>query len=152
LGAAERLRRELLRHAVVGLDTMVFIYQYEDDPAYAPLTDAVFEAVEAGRVRAVTSTLTLMEVLVKPKRLGRQDLVDDYTYALTTFPNLDMRAVDASIAGEAASMRAKYNLRPPDAVQVAACLVGGADAFITNDDAVKRVKEMRILTLKDFVD
>jgi len=152
LGAAERLRRELFRHPVVGLDTMVFIYQYEDNPTYAPLTDAVFEAVETGRVKAVTSTLTLMEVLVNPKRLGRQDLVDDYTYALTTFPNLDMKAVDASIAGEAASIRAKYNLRPPDAVQVAACLAGGADTFITNDDALKRVEEIEVLSLKDFID
>jgi len=152
LEAAGRLRKALQRHAVVGLDTVVFIYQYEDNPAYAPLTEAIFDLVEGGRIKAVTSTLTLMEVLVNPKRKGKQDLVEDYTYALTTFPNLEMKTVDAFVAEEAAGLRARYNLRPPDAIQVTACLLGGADVFVTNDDAMKKVKEIKVLSLKDFID
>lgn len=131
---------------------MVFIYQYEDNPTYAPLTDEIFNMIERGETKAMTSTLTMMEVLVNPKRLGKQDLVDDYIYTLTTFPNLEMRTVDAVVAEEAAGLRARYNLRPADAIQIAACLAGGADAFVTNDDAMKRVTELEVISLREFID
>jgi predicted nucleic acid-binding protein len=130
---------------------MLFIYHYENNPTYAPLTEALFGAIEEGELRGMTSALTLMEVLVNPKRLGREELVDDYTNALTTFPNLTMLNIDASVAAEAASLRAAYNLRPADAIQVAACVAGGADVFITNDNAMRRVEDVEVLILNNFL-
>jgi len=51
---------------VVGIDTSPFIYHLKKDLAYSDLTFRLFEEVEKGGLKAVTSVLTLMEVLVKP--------------------------------------------------------------------------------------
>lgn len=49
----------------------------------------------------------------------------------------------------AADFRARYNLSLPDALQAAVALVAGCDAFLTNDAALKRVTELRVITLDE---
>jgi len=60
----------LKNHPVIGLDTSLFIYHLEDHPRYSPLTEIIFGALENGRNKGVTSYLTLMEILAKPKTEG----------------------------------------------------------------------------------
>ena len=58
----------------VYLDTNIFIYAVE---GYAPeeaFLRELFAALEDGRFTAVTSELSLAEVLVKPFELGREDV------------------------------------------------------------------------------
>jgi len=50
----------------VGLDSAIFIYHFEEHPRYKELCAEVFDAMEAGAIQAVTSTVTLIEVLVQP--------------------------------------------------------------------------------------
>jgi predicted nucleic acid-binding protein len=52
----------------------------------------------------------------------------------------------------AAELRASYRLRPADALQVAACLVYGATAFLTNDRDLRRIGDLQVLLLEDFVE
>jgi predicted nucleic acid-binding protein len=47
-------------------------------------------------------------------------------------------------------LRATYNLKTPDALQVAAALHAGCDIFLTNDFGIKRVKEIHVLVLDDL--
>lgn len=68
-----------LRGETVALDTSPFIYFIEKHPAYLFLLDPFFEFVHRGEIRVITTTLTLAEVLVKPLRSGRLDLVAEYT-------------------------------------------------------------------------
>jgi predicted nucleic acid-binding protein len=50
-------------------------------------------------------------------------------------------------------LRAKYNVSPPDTLQVAASLAYGAKAFLTNDKRLSRLQELiDILVLDDFVE
>ena len=58
--------------------------------------------------------------------------------------------VNEAIAARAAHLRAIYNLRTPDALQVAAALDANCDAFLTNDRGLKRVEELKILFLDDL--
>ena len=51
---------------LVYLDTNVFIYALEGYPAFAEPLAALFRGIDNGTCRAVTSELTLAEVLVKP--------------------------------------------------------------------------------------
>jgi predicted nucleic acid-binding protein len=52
----------------------------------------------------------------------------------------------------AAQLRAKYNVSPPDALQVAASLSFGAKAFLTNDKRLSRLQQLiDILVLDDFL-
>ena len=94
----KRLIKELLeKYWIVGIDTAAFIYHFEENKEYLPFTDVLFEMIETGKIRGVTSTITLMEVLVKPKRDGNERAVDEYKFILQMFPNLEIRQVDAEV-------------------------------------------------------
>ncbi len=136
-------------YQVIGIDTTAFIYHFEGNERYLPLTRTLFEMVESGRLEGVTSTITLMEILVKPKREGRNDAVEEYKFLLQTFPNLKIRPVDVEVAEKAAGIRAKYGVRPPDALQIGAALAEKAEAFITNDHKLKKVREIEIIVMKE---
>lgn len=58
--------------------------------------------------------------------------------------------VTSTIAENAARLRAKYNLRTPDALHVATALQTNCNAFLTNDLGLKRVNEIVVLVLDDL--
>jgi len=150
---ARALKDLLTKHERIGADTMVFIYHLEDHSVYAPLTTPIFEAWEAGKNIGVTSVITLMEILVLPKRLGKAKLARDYRELLLTYPNLLIVGIDAKTVDIASDLRAKYGIRTPDALQLAAAVQAGASGFITNDARFKQVDEgIEIILLDDFID
>jgi predicted nucleic acid-binding protein len=51
---------------------------------------------------------------------------------------------------QAAELRAKYNLRTADALQVASALSVNCDTFLTNDKQLNRLTELRVLVLDDL--
>jgi predicted nucleic acid-binding protein len=55
------------------------------------------------------------------------------------------------ISGIASDLRAKYGIKTPDAIQIATTIYGGSRSFITNDDLLKKVKEVKVLLLDDLV-
>jgi predicted nucleic acid-binding protein len=147
----KKLRDQLFRHPVIGLDTSIFIYHLEDHPVYAPLTEVLFSSLEKGVFRGVTSSLTMMGILVKPIADGKAEAIRDYQYFLTTFPNLSFREFDLETARRAAELRAAYRLRPPDAIQLATALRHQATAFLTNHKGLKQVGELAVLILDDCI-
>jgi predicted nucleic acid-binding protein len=150
---AGALEEFLAQHERIEADTMVFIYHLEDHPTYAPLTQPIFEAWEEGRNFGVTSVITLLEILVKPKREGNLEAARDYRELLTTYPNLHILDVDPAMADLASDLRAKYGIRTPDALQIAAALRAGARGFITNDGQLKQVAEagLEVVLLDDLL-
>jgi len=54
-------------HRVVGLDTMLFIYQFEKYNNFWQKTKIVFSGLEEGKFKGVTSVIGLIEILTKPK-------------------------------------------------------------------------------------
>jgi predicted nucleic acid-binding protein len=94
--------------------------------------------------------VTLTEVLTVPKRFGRTSLEQEYQELLTQSPFLHLVPIDIEVAELAADLRARYNLRTPDALQVAAAIVRRCEVFLTNDARLKRVAEIRVLTLEEL--
>ncbi len=138
--------------AVVGLDTAPIIYFLERHPDYGPLVRPLFEArIEAGTNTAVTSTISLAEVLVKPLSTGRNDLIAAYRDLLTNSSRLSLVNVTPAVAERAADLRARYNLRLPDACQVASALEAQTPLLVTNDTRLRRVTELKILVLEDYL-
>lgn len=136
---------------IVGLDTMLFIYHIEDNPKYAAITERLFDTIEHGSCKAVTSILTLIELLIKPKREGNLIAVGDYRDMILTFPNLMVMDVNLRVSDIASDMRAKYRIRVPDAIQIASVIVGGSQSFITNDEGLKKVKDVNIILLDEWL-
>jgi predicted nucleic acid-binding protein len=137
---------------LVGLDTAPFIYFVEAHPAYGPLVRPLFESrIEPGLNLATTSMVTWSEVLVKPLQAGRLDLVQQYRDLLIGNSNLESVELTAEIGERSAELRAKYGIRLMDALQIAACLKRGADCFLTNDGGLRKVTEIPILVLQDYL-
>ena len=148
----EQFKRQLAGHAIIGLDTSVFIYHMEAHPHYQPLTQELLASVQAGRQTAVTSTITVMELTVRPWQLGRSAVAREYEALLVHFPNLVLADVTRVVARRAAQLRARYNVRPADALQAATALLNGATAFVTNDRKLARLApELDILVLESFI-
>lgn len=147
----DRLRAVLQRHRRIALDTSVFIYQLEANERYLPLTDCIFTWLERADSKAVTSTITMTELLVRPYRDADEELVDESYALLSTYPNLEWIAPTLEIADRAARFRAVHRLRTPDALQAATAAYAGATAFLTNDEALERVEELAVLILERFL-
>ena len=45
------VRERLRGHRAVGIDTMVFIYHFEENPDYQPVTRSILELVEVGEIK-----------------------------------------------------------------------------------------------------
>jgi predicted nucleic acid-binding protein len=139
----------LVDYKRIGLDTNVFIYYIEEHPVLMEKVEFIINKIEDGKAIGITSYVTLLELLVKPIREGRFDLVDQYRTILSG--KLEMVPLDEMVSIKAAELRAKYGLRTPDAIQLASVIYKKGDVFVTNDIGLKRVKEIKVLTLEDIV-
>lgn len=138
--------------SLVALDTMVFIYHMEDRRPYSDLTTEIFKRGEEGLARLNTSVITITEVLTGYRRVKNQTAEWTFIRMLEDFSSfLNVTPVDFLIADRAASLRAAYGLRTPDAIQLASAFITGSRAYITNDRGLEVIKEIPILILDDFI-
>lgn len=148
-----QLNKRLGSISKVGLDTTIFIYHFENHPIYSPLTEELLSSIEKGVRKGITSSITLMEIIVKPLSLGRYDVARKYEALLMNFPNLEVVDLDRNVIRQAARLRAEYRIRPPDALQVSACILSGAEVFITNDRRIGQLREIKeIIILDDLLE
>ena len=147
----EQLIKKLTRSGIAGIDTSIFIYHLEAHEKYAALTQKIFSSLESGKWQGVASTITLMEINVHPWRLGREDVARKYEALLMNFPHLNIINIDRDIARIAAQLRARFEVRPPDALQVAASLLNEAHSFLTNDRRLSSLQTIiDIILLDDY--
>ena len=136
----------------IGIDTSVFIYFIEEHPDYLLIIQPLFDSVATGHRTAVTSALTLLEVLVVPYRAGNLDLVRRYEALLTRSRGLHLVDLGREQLRFAAHLRAVHRVvRTPDALQLAAALTGRCSTFVTNDRQLPEIPGLRILQLGDYL-
>lgn len=131
----------------VAIDTAVFIYFLEEHPVFLPIVEPLFEAIDAGRLRAVTSTLTLLETLVVPYRAGNLALAAQYEALLVRSRHLSLVDIDRPLLRAAAALRARHAIKTPDALQVAAALSAGCRSFVTNDRKLPTIPGLEVIDL-----
>ena len=133
------------------MDTSIFIYQLEANARYLAFTDHLFSWLEQPGRAAVTSTITMTELLVQPYRDADEQRVDEFYALLSTYPNLDWIAPNLEIADLAARIRALHRLRTPDALQAATAVYAHATGLITNDPVFERVDAFDTLVLDQLL-
>jgi predicted nucleic acid-binding protein len=133
------------------IDTPVWIYHFEGNSTFGEAASRVIEELETGRFRGIASELTLLEIVVKPLQLGRQDAADDYETLLSYFPNLELQPISRAILLDAAGLRARHRVRTPDAIQLATGFAAGATLAITNDEAWRNIGGIETMLLTDLV-
>lgn len=135
----------------VALDTSIFLYFIEEHPLYLPLVEPLFEAIDAGKLEAVTSSLTLLEVLVIPFRFSNAALIERYETLLTKSQGLRLVDLDRDFLRAVAQVRASTRAKTPDAMQLAAAMAAGCPVFLTNDDRIPELPGLRVLLLDDYL-
>ena len=133
----------------VAVDTAPFIYLIERHPRYLPVVRPLFAAADAGALDIVTSGLTLLEVLVVPWREGQDALARRYEALLTGSRGVRVVELGQPLLRQAALLRARHGVGTPDAIQLAAGLLSGCTAFVTNDRRLPEIPWLLIIQLAD---
>jgi predicted nucleic acid-binding protein len=105
-----------------------------------------------GKIDAITSTVTLSEVLVLPFKMKNETLAEKYREILLYSDGLTTFEIFHDVSELSSRLRAKYSIRTPDAIQIAVGIIYGADTFLTNDSSLKRVIDIKIVVLEDFLE
>lgn len=123
-----------MSNARVYLDANVFIAAYETRGARSDHAWWILNAVEEGEFAAVTSELTLAEILVGPIQDGDDELARHYRSIIAPGGGLEVPAVDRKILIEAAFLRTlRRSIKLPDAIHVATARLSGC-RYIVSDD------------------
>jgi predicted nucleic acid-binding protein len=134
---------------LIGLDTNLFIYFLEDHSRYGSWCASIFDLIERGHNPAVTSTLTLLELLVQPYRDQKEEMAQKIFALASSYPKIQWVPVTMNLADRAAELRARYRLTTPDAIQVATAICHKATRFYGNDRALRRVKEIECVIVDE---
>jgi predicted nucleic acid-binding protein len=135
---------------IIFLDTAPFIYYFERHPDFFPILDSLFGQLYATGAQAITSIITYIELTTHPARLGRIKLVRKYRDYLTNSENISLFPLDMNIADQAVRLRAQYQYKTPDAIQLGTAVACGADYIITNDAAWQQFLEVKVLLVADL--
>jgi predicted nucleic acid-binding protein len=113
------------------------------------LTFELLSGIESGQWSAVISTISLMEIAVRPWQLSAGAIAAEYEALLVNLPNLAIVDVTRDVAREAARLRASKGFRPADALVAATALVSESTALVTNDKTFARLRDRIDVVLLD---
>lgn len=134
----------------IAVDSMIVIYLLEKNPNFLLKAKKIFNRIKDGHENGIISVIGLIEIQTGAKKLKRFELAQKYKEIITNFPNLTLKNINENIVEISSDLRAKYNISTPDAIHIATAIDSNAKKFITNDERLKKVKEINILTLIDI--
>jgi predicted nucleic acid-binding protein len=134
----------------LAFDSVTLIYFVERASGYVDLVRSVMRSIDSASIVGVASILVLAEVLVIPIKSNDSVLIARYETVLSKSRQFKLKVVNARIAHRAAVLHAQYGLKTPDALHLATAIETGCDAFLTNDLALKRITEIRVLVLDEL--
>lgn len=134
----------------VDLDTNIFIYALEGYSTFRAVLTSLFDTLDRHELAAITSELTLAEVLVKPFFDRSIERERAYLQTLQPSASLQMVPVSRDVLITAARLRAETNMKLPDAIHAATAQISACSHFLTNDTNVKTIPGLTILSLTDL--
>ena len=128
---------------MIDVDANVLIRIIEGDAATrAPLELRLLLLRNTGRF-LLTSRLTRLECRVKPLRSNDTALLSLYD-AFFSGAEVELLDLTADVVEKATKLRAKLNVKTPDALHLASAILAGATAFLTGDQALVRCTEIPV--------
>jgi predicted nucleic acid-binding protein len=134
----------------VYVDANIFIFALEGEPRFGPAASALLQSVDDGRVAAVTSELTLAEVLVKPLEHGRAALAEQFMTVVSR-SRLELHPVSRAILIRSAEIRAAYGGRLADTVHLATAMETSCSAVVSEDMRMRVPPALLRLSAADFL-
>lgn len=130
------------------LDANVFIHAYESRGPRSESAWLVLEAIESEEVVAVTSELTLAEVLVGAIQDGDDELAGHYHDIFSSEGEFTVATVERRILIEAAALRGvTRSLKLPDAIHVATARIHDCRYIVSDDRRLSSAPGLTILPL-----
>lgn len=144
-------RLDFPQNARIALDASVIIYSVEKVQPYFALLAQLWQGAKQGGFVLYGSELLLLEVLVKP--IQRHDLLLETAFRqlLTETRELSLLPITRAVLDSAGRLRAEYGARTPDAIHLATALLAGCSFVVTNDIAWRRVPEINVVVLDDYL-
>jgi predicted nucleic acid-binding protein len=135
----------------VFLDTCIFIYFIEEDSRYIKSVSKIFQSISDGHLTAVTSGITLLETLVVPLRVNDKTIAKRYEQFLCNSKGLTMVNLDRDLLKYASYLRAHFNVKTPDALQMAAAQQQNCNVFLTNDRRLPSISGLQVTQLSTLL-
>lgn len=135
----------------VFLDTAPLIYLLETEGTRQKAVADQLRRWVANGASLMTSVLTLTELLTGPRQEGKEQMARQYRAALLELLGCPLLPIDEKTADHAATLRARFNLRTPDALQMSAAIQSGCEALYTNDTRLCTCTEIGVILVDDGV-
>ena len=130
------------------LDSNVLILAVESGNAWTRMLFELFSAIDAEAVHAVTSEVSLAEVLAKPMAVQASDLVDQYEALLSEAGNMEVVQVRRDILRSAARLQGQLGIKLVDAIHAATAVASTCDIFVSN--LGRKLEQPKWLALADI--
>ena len=123
---------------LIYLDANIVIYAMEESSGYPDLMRKLIESIDSGQIKAMTSELTLAEVLAKPIELRHPEHLEKYERFFAPSSALVLHPVSRDVLMLSARLRADFRLKLLDAIHVATAQLSECKYFLTEDERLGR--------------
>ncbi len=140
-----------MENRLVGLDTNIFMAIFRKEDGYEAMS-GILEKIERGELFGIISSIVLVENLIL---FYRENRFKEGMRALNLIQNIsNLIIVDFSsdLVELSAELKVKYKLGLGDAIVLSAPVNFNADVFLTLDPDFNEVKEINVLTPKEFLE
>jgi predicted nucleic acid-binding protein len=131
---------------IVFLDTNIVIYLVQNPPVFGPRASAHLLALRGAGHSFAVSDLVRLECRMLPIRHSDLVLLSQYDTFFAA-PHVQVLALTKSVCDRATVLRATYNFKTPDALQLGAAIVHGSDCFLTNDTRLSACLDIPVVVL-----
>ena len=123
---------------------------HEKNEPFSRPVEKLLDAIYAANAQIVTSLITYIEINTAPAKAGKERLKAKYREYFTGWGGVGLQAGNWTSAEETMRFRAEYNLKTPDAIQLATAKYCGADYVLTNDKAWRQITELDIVLVSEL--
>ncbi|MDF3812328.1 MULTISPECIES: type II toxin-antitoxin system VapC family toxin [Rhodopseudomonas] len=123
---------------MIYLDANFFIYAIEQGSRWTEVMRKILSAIDAKALRAVTSELTIAEVMPKPVALRNPDYISKYEVLFSPPSPIVTLPVSRDILLACCHVQAELGIKPMDAIHVATAKSAGCHYFLTEDHRLGR--------------
>jgi predicted nucleic acid-binding protein len=143
-------RKVLAEAGIVYVDAGVLALHLVGDARYLPLTRAILAGLRDGDFTAFTSAITIYQVLVEPYRSGQEATAERAEALIAALQGLEVVPVSATIARQAAQVKAQIGGGLPRAIQIATALAGDSEIYVTRRSTLRRIAGLGVAQLDAY--
>jgi predicted nucleic acid-binding protein len=143
-------RRVLAEAGIVYVDAGVLALHLVGDPGYLPLTRAILGGLRDREFTALTSAITIYQLLVEPYRSGHEATAERVEVLVAALQGLEIVPVSATIARQAAQVKAQIGGGLPRAIQIATALAGDSEIYVTRRSTLRRIAGLGVAQLDAY--